>query len=705
MAFDVILARDAQHPSVAVVTVDNPPVNAMSPGVPGAVLARLREAQEDGEIAALLLMAGGRGSFAGADIKMQGKPWPEAEPKMSDLVMALDASALPVGVLLEGYAFGGALEMAMACRYRIATPGTKLGQPEVKLGIPPGAGGTQRLPRLIGVAAALDMIVSGDPIEAERGRDLGLVDLLAAGADPVGEAAAFLAEQVAGGLRPTTRERTIAAVDPEIFAAARSKAARRYRGQTAPQVCIDCVEAATRLPFEEGRRFERQHYEERVISDEAAALRHVFFSERKIGRLPDLAADTPTRPLDQAAVVGAGTMGAGIAMCFANAGIAVRLIEREQAALERGLARVQSTYADLAKRGRLSEEAAANRKALISGGLSLADIAESDIVVEAVFEDMAVKQAVFAELAPRAKPQAILATNTSYLDVNEIAAAATGRSADVLGLHFFSPANIMPLLEIVRGDATSPEVLATAVGLAKRLGKTGIVAGVCQGFIANRMFEKYTREAEFLLQEGAAPEQVDKALVDFGMPMGPFAVRDLAGLDIGWARRKSVAHLRNAGARYSTVGDSICERGWFGQKTGRGFYRYEEGSRTPIPDPEVAALVAETAAAAGIARREIADEEIVARCLYAVVNEGARILEEGIALRASDVDLVWINGYGFPRWRGGPLFWAGQVGLADVLTRIRVFDEAHDFWQPADLLVALAEAGRTFDDWDKEKAP
>ena len=705
MSFEVSLKRSAEQPSIAILTVDNPPVNANSIGVPGAVIARLREAEAAGDLAGIVLAAGGRGGFAGADIRAQGKPWPKDEPRTSDMIAALDASPLPVAVLLRGHALGGGLEIAMACRYRVATPATQLGQPEVKLGIPPGAGGTIRLPRLVGVETALDMVLHGKPIDARKALTIGLIDLLAESADPLAEAVAFLAERLAEGPRPPTQERPIPAFKPEIFDEARKTAARRYRGQTAPLVCIDCVETAARLPFAQALAFERARFDDCVASEEAAALRHVFFAERQKDKLPGIDRTTPRRDLVSAAVVGAGTMGAGIAMCFANAGLPVRLIERDEAALQRGLDRIAETYAGLVKRGRLAEAEAGARRDRIAGALTLDAVAEADIVIEAVFEDLVVKRQVFQVLADAAKPGAILASNTSYLDVDRIAAAAGARAEDVLGLHFFSPANIMPLLEIVRGQKTSPEVLATALDLGKHLGKVGIVAGVCHGFIANRMFATYLREAEFLLGEGATPGQVDEALVDFGFPMGPFAVRDLAGLDIGWANRQATAHLRKPGERYSRIGDIICEEGWFGQKTGKGFYLYEAGSRAPLPNPAVEKIIARTAAEDGIARREIGEEEIIERCLYACVNEGAKILEEGIALRASDIDLVWINGYGFPRWRGGPMFWAGGRGLAGVLETLRGFDAVHDFWSPAPLLTRLAEAGKSFVDFDREGTP
>jgi len=704
MSFTVSLERDKTHPSIAVITVDNPPVNAMSIGVPGAIIARLEEAQADRDIAGVVLCAGGSGGFAGADIRVQGKAWPEDEPTLSEMVARLENSTLPVAALLRRNALGGGLEIGMACRYRVATPGTQLGQPEVKLGIPPGGGGTQRLPRLTGVQAALDMIVGGDPIDAKKGHDIGLIDALAASDDPVSEAAAYLASQVESGLRPPTRDRSVDGTDPTLFESARTVAARKQRGQLAPLACIDCVEASTTLPFDEGLKFERQKFGECVSSDQAAAMRHAFFAERQIGKVPGLAKNTPVRDINTVMVIGAGTMGSGIAMCFANAGIAVTLVERQQEALDRGLSRIAKTYAGMAEKVRLSSEEAQRRTSLVTGALSVTDGSDCDLVVEAVFEDMDVKKSVFSELASVMKPGAILATNTSYLDVDEIAASTGDRAGDVVGLHFFSPANIMKLMEIVRAERTELEVLASAIALGRKLGKIGIVVGVCNGFVGNRVYSTYVRETEFLLEEGATPSQVDGVLTEFGMAMGIFAVRDLAGLDIGWANRKATAHLRDPVKRYCKIGDTICENGWFGQKTGRGFYLYEEGSRTPKPDPDVDAIISKCAVEGGISQRQISNEEIVERAFDIMVNEGAKILEEGIALRASDIDLAMINGYGFPRWRGGPMCWAGTIGLGTVVARMRKLSETHDFWEPAPLLVRLAEEGKTFADWDRENA-
>ncbi|MFN0114073.1 MAG: 3-hydroxyacyl-CoA dehydrogenase NAD-binding domain-containing protein [Paracoccaceae bacterium] len=680
---------------VRVVTFLNPPVNAMSPGLPGAVIGALRGAGADGA-GAVLLLPGGEGGLAGADIAMQGKPWPAGEPKLTDLVAAIGASPVPVAILLRRFALGGGLEIALACRWRIATPDVRLGQTELRLGIPPGAGGTQLLPRVVGVGAALDLILSAREVTGTEAAALGLVDHLVTSPDPAAQAAAFLAQELAAGrIPPPTGARPVPPADPAVFAAARADAAKKRRGETAPEAAIAAIEAATRHPLAEGLAEERRLFTACVSSPQAAALRHVFFAERSALKGHGVDDVTP-RPVGTVAILGAGTMGTGIALACLGAGLSVRLIDPAPEGLSRGGKRIADTLAEQAAKGRITSAEATARKSRLTTSPATEDAAGADLVIEAVFEDIAVKRRVFADLARLTPPGTILATNTSYLDLDAIAEAAGDRRGDVLGLHFFSPAHIMPLLEIVRGQATSPTTLATALALARRLRKTGIVARVCPGFIANRSFEPYTREAEFLLQEGATPAGVDAALTAFGLPMGPFAVRDLAGLDIGWARRKSVAHLRDPGRRYSTVGDQLCEAGWFGQKTGKGFYIYAPGSRTPQENPDLAALVAATARDAGIAPRRIGAEEIVERCLYAVINEAARIVDDGTARRAADVDLAWIHGYGFPRWRGGPLHWADHVGLPKVLARIRDFGRTNDHWDPAPLLVRLAETGGRF---------
>lgn len=697
------LVEDTDAASIRIITFSNPPVNAMSPGIPGLVMNALKSAVDDG-CRAVLLVPGGTGVLAGADITMQGKEWPEGEPLMSELITAIDTCPLPVAILLRKSALGGGLEIALACRWRFATSGTRLGQPEVDLGIPPGAGGTQRLPRVVGAEKALDMIVTAKPITAEAALKIGLIDHLVPGDDAQDAAMSFLQNALEiGAVPPPVSERTVNNASSDIFAAARALAARKRRGQVAPSEAIDAIEAAVSLPLSDGLALERAAYLRCVAGPQAHAMRHMFFAERRALK-GHVGPQVKARDIAKVGIIGAGTMGTGIALAFLQKGFDVHLVERAQDALQNGLARIKKTVRTQETRGRLSATMASDMMGKITGSVTLSDLSTQDVIIEAAFEDMDVKQGIFAELATVAKPGAVLASNTSYLDLGEIAQAAGSRAVDVLGLHFFSPANIMPLLEVVRGAQTSDDTLATGIALSGALGKTGVVSGVCHGFIANRSFEKYLREAEFLLQEGATPEQVDAALVAFGFPMGPFAVRDLAGLDIGWAKRKATAHLRRPEERYSDVGDLICERGWFGQKTGRGFYLYPDGTRKGVPDPEVADVIAASAKAAGITPRQIDDQEIIERCLFAVVNEGARIVAEGMARHASDVDVAWVNGYGFPRWRGGPMHWAETLGLDHVLDRIQTFDATHDFWKPAKLLQDLVRSGQGFAEMEKKDA-
>ena len=686
--------------AVGIITIDNPPVNAMSPGVPGAILARLAEAQADDAVDAVVLRGAGKGALAGADIRSFGKPWPEGEPTLRDVIAAIERSAKPVIATLAGYWLGGGLELALSCHYRVASRKTQVGQPEVALGFPPGAGGTQRLPRLAGVDAALAMIVSGTPIDAPEAAEKGILDRVIDG-DLRAGAVAFAEERIAAGPpHALARERTPALKDPDVFAATRKRLERRARGQRAPVACLECVEAALTLPFDEGIRKERAIFEECMASAESRALRHVFFAERAVRKVPGIGKETPVRAIESAAIVGAGTMGRGIATCFANAGIPVRLMDSDGHALERALAGIRSEYEGRVARGRIGAADAEARLRLIEPIETLERVAGADLVVEAVFEEMPLKEEVFRALDTVCDAGTIVASNTSYLDVNRLADIVPGRRGNVLGLHFFSPAQVMRLLEVIRTDSAAPETLASVLALAKRLGKIAVVAGVCHGFIGNRMLEGYTREVRFLLEEGASPAEIDSALTGFGMAMGPCAVADLAGLDVSWRKRKADAHLRDPSKRYSAVADRLCELGRFGQKTGAGYYRYEPGSRTPVPDPEVDALIAEVAAESGIGRRTIGADEIVERCLYPLVNEGARILDEGIALRASDIDIVWINGYGFPRWRGGVMHWADEIGLDAVHGTIARLDESHDHWAPAPLLSRLAAEGRRFADLD-----
>ena len=687
--------------AVGVITIDNPPVNAMSPGVPGAILERLAEAQADDAVEAVVLRCAGKGGLAGADIRSFGKPWPAGEPTLRDVIPAIERSAKPVIVALNGYCLGGGLELALSCHYRVASRTTEVGQPEVLLGFPPGAGGTQRLPRLADVETALAMIVDGTSVAAEEAAESGIVDRVIDG-DLLEGALAFASERIAAGPpHPLARERTPVLKDPDVFEATRKRLERRARGQRAPIACLECVESALTLPFDEGVRKERETFEACMASPESAALRHVFFAERAVRKVPGVGKDTPARSIERAAIVGAGTMGRGIATCFANAGIPVRLMDSDLRALERALSAIRGDYERRVSRGRLGSADAEARIGLIEPIETVEGVAGTDLVIEAVFEEMPLKEEVFRALDSVCDEGAIIASNTSYLDVNRLADIVPRRKGNVLGMHFFSPAQAMRLLEVVRTDSASPGTLATVLALGRRLGKIAVVAGVCHGFIGNRMLEGYTRQVRFLLEEGASPTGIDAALTGFGMAMGPCAVADLAGLDVSWRKRKADAHLRDPSKRYSAVADRLCERGRFGQKTGAGYYRYEPGNRTPIPDPEVDALIAEVAAESGIVRRTIGADEIVQRCLYHLVNEGARVLEDGIALRASDIDIVWIDGYGFPRWRGGVMHWADHVGLGAIHATIAGFNESQDHWEPAPLLSRLAAEGRSFADADR----
>ena len=691
---------------VAVLTVDNPPVNAVSPGVPKGICQGVARAGADGEVTAMVLIGAGRGFIAGADIRYFSLPWPQGEESFKDIIAAFEASPKPVVAAIHGHALGGGLETAMACHYRVAAPATRLGQPEVRLGFPPGAGGTQRLPRLAGVAAALDMIVSGRPVTAAEAAELGIVDGVIEG-DLLAGAIAFATEKGAGGgPHRRARDLPVGPADDAVFQRKRKEIARRARGMRAPYACIECVEAAAALDFDAGLARERELFEECVSSDESKALRHVFFAERAAGKIPGIGKDVRPRPIATAGVVGAGTMGSGIAMSFADAGIEVALVERDREALQRGMETIRRNYAAGRAKGRLTPEAMERRLALIHPGTDMAALGRADIVVEAVFEEMAVKKEVFAALDALARPGAILASNTSYLDIDQIAATVPARRGSVLGTHFFSPAHVMRLLEVVRTSSVGDQELATVMALGRRLGKLPVVAGVCHGFIGNRMLEGYFGEATLMVEEGASPRRIDRAMFDFGMAMGPLAVMDLAGLDIGWRRRKEEAGGVAADVRGAYIANRLCQRGHFGQKSGRGYYLYREGSRTGEADPEVERLAGEAAAHFGLERRRLDDDEIRERCLYPLVNIGADILAEGHALRASDIDLVYINGYGFPAWRGGPMHWAGRVGLdkvyEDVCRHHKALGFAH--WRPSPLLKRLARQGRSFEDFDRDNA-
>jgi 3-hydroxyacyl-CoA dehydrogenase len=700
------LVKTTRDNDVAVITIDNPPVNALSRGVPEGICAAIDEANTDAAIKAVVLIGAGRTFVAGADIKEFGKITSGASPRGSLLpfLLHVEDSRKPVVMAIHGTAFGGGLELAMAGHYRVASPTAQVGQPEVKLGIIPGAGGTQRLPRLAGVAKAVDMCAEGKPVFAHEAAALGLVDRLIDG-DLLAGAVAF-AREIAGKPSLKTRERTeklgAAADNTAIFAAARTAAAKKQRGLKAPLAAIDAVEAATKLPFEQGCQAEAKLFNECLFSAQSKALIHVFFGEREVGKIPDVPRETPVIPVNRVAVVGSGTMGGGIAMVFANAGIPVLLKDVEQAALDVGMGKIRKNYATSVERGRFTQAYVDERLNLITPVLSYDEFNGVDMVVEAVFEGMALKKSVFADLDRTCRPGAILATNTSTLSIDEIA-AATARPEAVIGTHFFSPANVMRLLEIVRGKKSGKEVIATCMQLSKRLGKIGVLVGNCRGFVGNRMFGPYRREAQFLVEEGAKVEAVDQALVEFGNAMGPLATGDLAGLDVGWRIRKEYRHLEKPGIRQAFAEDRLCELGRYGQKTLKGWYQYDDGRR-PGADPEVTALLRKWSAEAGIPQRQISSEEIVDRCIYALINEGARILADGYVLRAVDIDIIYLNGYGFPAYRGGPMWYADAVGLPKVYQRICEFQQQHgELWSPAPLLKHLAEAGKTFAEFDREQ--
>jgi 3-hydroxyacyl-CoA dehydrogenase len=679
---------------VAVVTINNPPVNALSPGVPEGISECIKKASAGDAVKAIVLIGGGRSFIAGADIKEFGKITSGQKKRgagLHPLLYALEDSPKPVVAAIHGQAFGGGLEVAMACAYRVAVAGANVGQPEVKLGIIPGAGGTQRLPRLVGVEKATEMCQFGDPVKVPAAHALGLIDRVIEG-DLLAGAVAF-AREIADVPVTRVRERSTKLGNPQanapIFAAAREAAAKRQRGLTAPLAAISAVEAATNLPFEDGIREETRIFEECLFSPQSKALIHVFFGERTVAKIPDVPKETPVYAIANAAIIGAGTMGAGIAMNYANAGIPVRIKESSQDALDRGMSNIRKNYSGTVAKGRLTQEAMDQRMALITPQLTYQGFEEADIIVEAVFEGMALKKEIFSAIDAIAKPECVLASNTSTLSIDEIASATT-RPHMVIGHHFFSPANVMRLLEIVRGAATSKEVIATSMALAKTLGKIGVLVGNCRGFVGNRMFGPYRREAQFLVEEGADIEAVDRAMYDFGMAMGPLQVGDLAGLDVGWRIRKEFKHLEVPGARKALLEDRLCEMGRYGQKTRAGWYKYDD-NRKPSRDPIVEDLIAQVRSEAGITPRTFSREEIVDRLLYSLVNEGARILEEGMALRSVDIEIIYINGYGFPAHRGGPMFYADSVGLDKVLARIEEFQ-----WAPAPLLQRLAATGATF---------
>jgi 3-hydroxyacyl-CoA dehydrogenase len=679
---------------IGVVTVANPPVNALSQSVRAGLMECVALGLADAEVAAIVLICDGRTFIAGADIREFGKP--PLDPRLPDVVQFIENAFKPVIAAIHGTALGGGLEVALGCHFRIAVADAKMGLPEVKLGILPGAGGTQRLPRLIGAEAALDMIVSGNPVSARKALEIGILDEIAEG--DLLAAAVALARRVMAEKRPLRKvsELSATAPGPELFEQYKKNIAKTRRGFLAPLNCIEAVRAATELPFAQGMQRERELFVELMGSPQAAAQRHVFFGEREVAKIPGLPEGTRTRDIALVAVLGAGTMGGGIAMCFVNAGIPVVLLETSDENLQRGLATISKNYARTVAKGNLAQAEMDRRMALIRPTLSYDDLKNADLVIEAVFEEMSVKHEVFARLDKVCKPGAIMASNTSYLDIDTIAAATT-RPQDVLGMHFFSPANVMRLLENVRGAKTSPEVYATAMKVGKDIGKVAVLVGVCDGFVGNRMLAKRTRESYFMLEEGATPQQIDKVLYDFGLPMGPFAMGDLAGLDIGWRNRKSRMAQLTPREQACNILDQICELGRYGQKTGAGFYRYDADRRSST-DPLIDELIVAHSRERGIERRVVSDQEILERCLYSMINEGAKILEEGIVSRPVDVDVVWLAGYGFPAYRGGPLFYADQIGLKTVYEAILKYQDRHgsEYWKPSALLEKLAREGKGF---------
>ena len=680
---------------IAVLVLDNPPVNALSQALRLAIAEAIRQTDADASVKAVILIGAGKTFIAGADIREFSLQLPAPAGRIA--YDAVDASRKPCIAALHGTALGGGLEIALCCHYRVALSSTKVGLPEVTLGLLPGAGGTQRLPRVVGAATALDLITNGTHVDAPRAAQLGILDEILPGAgfeELLRGALDFTRRLLLKGgpwrrLRDTLGK--LEGTDPGIFAAYKAKNARKWTGLLAPFSIVDCIEAAATQPWEQAYAFEGERFLECKQSPQRGALSHVFFAEREAAKIPGIGPDVQPRSIASVAIVGAGTMGGGIAMAFANSGIPVRQLEMSPEALERGRGVIRKNYDTSVSRGSMTQDKADANFARISGTLSYAQIGDADLVIEAVFEDLGVKREVFGKLDAVMKPGAILATNTSTIDIDQIA-AATSRPDSVVGLHFFSPANVMKLLEVVRGAASSPQTLLTSMHLAKRIGKIAVLAGNCDGFIGNRILANYAREAEFLLEEGATPWQVDGALKQFGLPMGIFLMRDMAGLDIGWRVRQRREATRPKHLRHTTFPDRICEMGRFGQKTGAGYYKYE--GRDASPDPLIEQLIIESSRQAGITRQPITDEEIVQRVLIAMVYEGAKILEEGFASRASDIDVTYVYGYGFPRYRGGPMYWAEQQGLAKVRDKALEYHRIHgDHWKPVALLDKAAAAG------------
>jgi len=688
------VASYAVRDGIAVITMNNPPVNGLGNALRAALMDGLNKADADPAVKAAVIIGSARFFSGGADIREFNQK--RLPPDLPDVNDRQDAMKKPLVAAIGGFALGGGLELALACHYRVAAPKSQVGLPEVKLGILPGSGGTQRLPRIVPMAEAVRLMTTGAMLPAEKAKEYGLIDEIVQG--DLLEGALSFTKKILGKPLPRIRDRRAQLEgDPKaFFAQVREQVAKESKGYPAPLEIVACAEAAASKPFDEGRKEERERFNKLVVGSESKALRHMFFAERQTSKIPDVPEDTPVRELKRAAVIGAGTMGGGIAMNFANAGIPVTLIDMNQAAVEKGIGIIKKNYAATVSKGRLKQEDMDKRMALIKPSTEFP--ADADIFIEAVFERMDVKKDIFGKLDKLAKPGAILATNTSTLDVDQIA-ASTKRPQDVIGTHFFSPANVMRLLEVVRGKRTDKSVLATTMKLGKTLKKVPVVSGVCDGFIGNRMLEKYGQQSLFLLDEGATPQQVDAAMAKFGMAMGPFTMYDMAGNDIGWEIRKR-RYQERPDFVYSKIADRVCEQGRFGQKTGKGFYKYEAGNRKPVPDPDVDQILTAYRKEIGAKPRTISDEEIVERLIYALVNEGAHILEEGIALRASDIDMVYLTGYGFPPFRGGPMFYADTVGLDKVLKSIQSFQQGYQGaqWQPAPLLVKLAKEGRKFNE-------
>ncbi len=686
---------------IALLTIDNPPVNPLSSGVRFYLSKHLETALADNAVKAIVITGKGRAFIAGADIRDFGKPASADEQPKRPAGAYIEESAKPIVAAINGTAFGGGLEFALTCHYRVASPGAPVGLPEIKIGLLPGGGGTQRLPRLIGAKAAMEAILSGDPFETEDALRLGIIDEIIQG-DLVAGAIAFAKRKVAqGGKHPLVRDKTDKVLadraNPAIFKEAEAFLARRLRGQFNGQMAYECVKAAVQVDgFDAGMKVERDNFQKCLTHPQRAAMIHVFFAERQAARIPDIPAETPKKDIKSAATVGAGLMGGGIAMNFANVGIPVKVLEVSDEALQKGLSVIQKNYARMVQGGRITQAQMDERVGLIQGTTDYAALADADVVIEAVYENLDLKKQIFKKLDDTMKPGAILASNTSALDIDQMA-AMTKRPQDVVGMHFFSPANVMQLLEVVRGEKSAKPVIATAMALGKTIDKIPVLSRNERGFIGNRMLGGYTQQAGEIILQGALPEQVDKVIYDFGFNMGPFAMNDLVGLDLGWRARQMAKVKPEDVPLTARVVDKLCAMGRFGQKTNAGYYKYAEGSRQGVPDPDVAKLIVETSKELGITRRQISDEEVLKRCLYPLINIGAQLLESGVALRAADIDVVYIYGYGFPKYRGGPMYYADQIGLDNIYQDILKFHQEYgEAWKPSALLARLAKAGKTF---------